>query len=63
MKQSIYQAALDCSHYSKKRVAFFKTKQQGDLWYVVKGADKQYESLLLTLVIWPKRSINYLQIH
>lgn len=49
MKKSIYQAALECSDYSAKNIQYAKKYQNRYPWFIVVGACKQYESILLTL--------------
>lgn len=49
MKNIIYQKAIQCKDFSDKNVQFFKQLYAGHWAFFVNGANKQYESILLSL--------------
>ena len=49
MEKSIYQIALECRKFSNKYVKYFQQKQANNDWFFVTGANRSFESLLLSL--------------
>lgn len=49
MKKSIYQIAVECKNFSNKYVKCYRQILANDAWFLVTGANKSYESLLLSL--------------
>ena len=49
MNKSIYQIAVKCKIFSDKYVKYFQQIQANNAWFYVTGANRSYETLLLSL--------------
>ena len=49
MEKSIYQIAVECKSFSDKYVRYFQQKQANNDWFFVTGANRPFETLLLSL--------------
>ena len=49
MIKELYSAALACKEFADSNITFFKQLQAGNWAFLVTGANKQYEALLLSL--------------